>query len=136
MLQIVRSAVGQMAAAAGFEEDEVQFIILAVDEACANVIRHAYGGRPDGQVRLSCSASADRLEFILADNGRPPRSTRPEPRALDDVRPGGLGTHLIRSIMNEVEYRFGDNENQLYMSKFVRPRRRVETGAVKNEHSN
>ncbi len=130
-MQIVRSAVGQLAGLCGFEEEEVQFIILAVDEACSNVIRHAYEGRTDGEIRLRCSAREDRIEFRLVDRGRAPGTAdRLQPRSLEEVRPGGLGTHLIRSIMDEVRYRFGERENELYLVKSLRPRRQLQTGAV------
>ncbi len=130
MLQLVRSAVSHMADVCGFEEEEREFIVLAVDEACANVIRHAYEGRTDGEVRLSCSAGDGQIEFVLADKGRTPRPEVLKPRCPDEVRPGGLGTYLICSVMDKVEYRVGDNGNELYLSKRLRPRERTRTGAV------
>jgi len=130
LLQIVRSVVGQTAALTGFDEDEVQFIILAVDEACANVIRHAYGGRTDGDMVLSCSAKDSRVEFRLRDHGTPAETSRMRSRSLDDVRPGGLGLHLIQSIMDEVHYDAGSGGNELFLAKSLRPRPRVQTGAA------
>ena len=130
LLRTVRCLIGEMAEHCGFAEDEAQFIILAVDEACANVIRHAYQGRTDGEIGLSCSAKEDRIEFLLVDQGRPPRPDSLQPRPLEEVRPGGLGTHLIRSVMDEVRYRPSEQGNELFLAKSLRPRRRVETGAV------
>ena len=130
LLRTVRCLVGEMAEHCGFAEDEAQFIILAVDEACANVIRHAYQGRTDGEIGLSCSTKEDRIEFLLVDQGRPPRPDTLQPRPLEEVRPGGLGTHLIRSVMDEVRYRPSEQGNELFLAKSLRPRRRVETGAV------
>lgn len=131
MLQIARSVVGQAASLCGFEEDEAQFIILAVDEACANVIRHAYGGRADGQITLRCSLKEDRVEFVLLDHGRPAAADSLRPRSLDEVRPGGLGLHLIQSLMDEVHYESGQQGNRLFLAKLLRPRQRVQTGAAK-----
>lgn len=130
LLHIVRSVVGQTAALSGFDDDEVQFIMLAVDEACANVIRHAYGGRTDGQVVLRCAAKDKRIEFRLVDQGKPAEASRMKSRALEDVRPGGLGLHLIQSIMDEVRYDTGRDGNELFLAKSLRPRPRVETGAA------
>ncbi len=130
LLRTVRCLIGEMAEHCGFAEDEAQFIILAVDEACANVIRHAYQGRTDGEIGLSCSAKEDRIEFLLVDQGRPPRPDSLQPRTQEEVRPGGLGTHLIRSVMDEVRYRPSEQGNELFLAKSLRPRRRVETGAV------
>ncbi len=119
-----------MAGLCGFEEDEVQFIILAVDEACTNVIRHAYDGRTDGEIVLSCSAREDRIEFLVVDHGKTAEAGQLAPRSMDEVRPGGLGTYLIRSIMDEVRYGTGRRGNEMFLAKSLRPRRRVETGAV------
>jgi anti-sigma regulatory factor (Ser/Thr protein kinase) len=130
LLHIVRSVVGQTAGLCGFDEDEIQFIILAVDEACANVIRHAYEGRSDGQIMLSCSARDNRVEFRLSDQGKSAGVNQMRPRALEDIRPGGLGLHLIRSIMDEVNYGPGRHGNELFLAKSLRPRPRVETGAA------
>ena len=130
LLRTVRSLIGQVAEVCGFAEDEAQFIILAVDEACANVIRHAYQGRTDGEIALSCSASDERIEFLLVDQGRSPQPDALQPRPLDELRPGGLGTHLICSVMDEVRYSFTERGNELFLAKSLRPRRRVETGAV------
>ena len=130
LLRTIRSLVGQMVELCGFAEDEAQFIILAVDEACANVIRHAYQGRTDGEITLSCSAKGDRIEIVLVDQGRPVWPDQLQPRPLDEIRPGGLGTHLIRTVMDEVRYRLSERGNELFLAKSLRPRRRVETGAA------
>lgn len=135
LLKTIRGVVGEMAMLSGFAQDEVQFIMLAVDEACANVIRHAYAGRTNGEVRLCCRASGDRVEFRLVDHGLPPPD-RFEPRSLDEVRPGGLGLHLIRSIMDEVRFESVGDGNELYLAKCVRPQKlaspvkRAESGAA------
>lgn len=141
VLHIVRSVVGQTAALSGFDEDEAQFIMLAVDEACANIIRHAYAGRSDGRIVLSCTAGSDRVEFRLFDQGKSATPEQMKPRPLqpgalcctvDDLRPGGLGLHLIQSIMDEVRYRAnaGGRGNELFLAKSLRPRPRVQTGAA------
>jgi anti-sigma regulatory factor (Ser/Thr protein kinase) len=131
LLRVVRSVVGQMAGLCGFEEDEARFIVVAVDEACANIIRHAYGGRTDGDIRLACSAEDDRIEFTLIDRGRAPQDVaRLQPRSLEELRPGGLGMHLIRSVMDQVRFRFGEGENQLQLTKLLHPGRRVPSGAI------
>ncbi len=126
----MRSVVGQTAGLSGFDEDEIQFIILAVDEACANVMRHAYEGRTDGQIVLFCWVKDSRVEFRLRDRGKSARAEQMKPRSLDEIRPGGLGLHLIQSIMDEVHYGSGENGNELFLAKSLRPRPRVETGAA------
>lgn len=106
-----------MAALRGFCEEDVQFIILAVDEACANIIRHAYKGRPDGSIIISCKEREDGIEFLLVDQGEPADTSRWHRRSLDEVRPGGLGLNLIYAVMDEVQYRQGEGGNELVLAK-------------------
>jgi anti-sigma regulatory factor (Ser/Thr protein kinase) len=114
--------VGQMASLRGFSEEDVQFIILAVDEACANIIRHAYKGRHDGQIMISCKEREDGIEFLLSDQGEPADVSRWERRSLDEVRPGGLGLNLIYAVMDHVQYRHGEGGNELVLAKCLAPR--------------
>jgi len=113
----VRSVVGQMAALRGFCEEDVQFIILAVDEACANIIRHAYKGRHDCPIIISCTEREDGIQFLLVDQGEPADASRWHRRSLDEVRPGGLGLNLIYAVMDEVQYRHGEGGNELVLAK-------------------
>jgi anti-sigma regulatory factor (Ser/Thr protein kinase) len=119
LLHVVRSVVGQMAALRGFSEEDTQFIILAVDEACANIIRHAYQGRTDGEIRISVAERPDGIEFLLADKGKPADPACFPQRSLDEVRPGGLGLPLIQAVMDVVEYGRGENGNELRLGKFL-----------------
>lgn len=82
-------------------------VVLAVDEACSNAMRHAYGGRCDETVDLTLGASDEWLEIKVSDRGRPcpPECLRRElPRvtSADDLRPGGLGLGLMRQVFDEV----------------------------------
>lgn len=119
LLHIVRSVVGQMAALCGFSEEDTQFIILAVDEACANVIRHAYHGRADGEITILCHNTQDGIEFLLTDRGAPCDPNRFPKRSLDEVRPGGLGLPLIQAVMDKVEFRRRDGHNELHLAKLL-----------------
>ena len=122
LLHIVRSVVGQMAALRGFSEEDVQFIILAVDEACANIIRHAYKDRHDGEIIISCREREDGIEFLLTDRGEKADASRWPRRSLEEVRPGGLGLPLIYLVMDEVEYRHGERGNELVLAKSLTTR--------------
>ena len=123
LLHIVRSMVGQSASLCGFSEEETQFIILAVDEACTNVIKHAYHGRTDGQFAICCKERGDGIEFLLRDLGTPCDSARFPKRSLDEVRPGGLGLPLIQAVMDQVEFRRGEGWNELFMAKSLQSSR-------------
>jgi anti-sigma regulatory factor (Ser/Thr protein kinase) len=77
---------------------------LAVDEACTNIIRHAYDGDHDQRIEVQIRMHPNRIEVKLRDYGRKPDPAKIKPRELHDIRPGGLGVHFIRTIMDEVVY--------------------------------
>ena len=108
-LPIVRAAVGRLCRMVGFEEEVGDMIVLAVDEALANVIKHAYQGDAGKPIeitfcRVRRADGPGALQIELRDWGTqvPPESIRS--RDLADVRPGGLGVHIIHSIMDKVQY--------------------------------
>ena len=100
-LKVVRAAVYAAARACGFDDASAQDIVLAVDEACSNVIVHAYRWRGDGDIVLTIFRLVRGIRFHLRDYGPPVSMAHLKPRALDDVAPGGLGTHFIREIMDD-----------------------------------
>jgi len=116
-LAVVRAAVGELGSVYGWPEPDCQGVILAVDEAVANIIRHAYHGSHDGAIEVNCRAGTDRLEFTLLDQGDPPDLQRICSQPLDDHAHGGRGTHLIRMIMDEVSYERVPSGNRLRLSK-------------------
>jgi sigma-B regulation protein RsbU (phosphoserine phosphatase) len=97
-LRAVREAVRREALAQGCAPECAGDIVMAVDEACQNIIRHAYAGRSDGEIVLEIERSGEELLVSLRDFAPPVDPSRVRPRDLDDVRPGGLGTHLIREL--------------------------------------
>src|SRR3954447_24106579 len=94
-LPVVRAAVGELAAACGLQDQERRGITLAVDEAVANIIRHAYHGDFGRRIELNCHAGTDSLEFTLLDQGDPPDPVRLESHPLDSVALSGRGIHII-----------------------------------------
>lgn len=105
-LAIVRVMIEKVAVLAGFEDSQVDRIILAVDEACTNIIRHQYEGRSDERIDIQArfDGEARTVEFVLRDYGQVRDPSLFCGRAIQDVRPGGLGLHIIREIMDEVQY--------------------------------
>jgi anti-sigma regulatory factor (Ser/Thr protein kinase) len=116
-LAAVRASVLELGSALGFEDSDSRAIVLAVDEALANVIRHAYHSRLDQPVEVNCRVLPDRLEFTLLDEGEPPDPARICAQPMDDSALGGRGTHLIRMIMDEMAYEKVGGRNQLRMAK-------------------
>ena len=79
-------------------------IVLAIDEACQNVIRHAYQGECDSPIDLTVEREGPNLVFRLFDEAPIVDPDKIQPRELDSVRPGGLGVHFIRNVMDETDY--------------------------------
>lgn len=114
--------VSDAARAAGLSEDEVFHCQMAVDEACTNVIEHAYGGEDHGDIDITCVIDAgNSCTIIIEDSGIPFEPDNiPVPELARDVasiEPGGLGLHLMRQMMSEVVFDFRDGCNILRMRK-------------------
>ncbi|MEX0952114.1 MAG: ATP-binding protein, partial [Gammaproteobacteria bacterium] len=96
-------------------------LVIAVNEACMNVIQHAYHDQPTGEMILEIHNNAGSISFHLVDFAEPVDPTTIRPRDLNDLRPGGLGTHFIREIMDkyEMEPLENDQGNILRMVKKI-----------------
>jgi anti-sigma regulatory factor (Ser/Thr protein kinase) len=107
-LDPIRNFVGETAEQAGFSGREVYSIQLAVDEACSNVIEHAYEGIPDGDIEIICDVRPDRMTIVIHDHGREfdmSKVRKPNlSRDLEEREVGGLGVYLIRKLMDEVRF--------------------------------
>ena len=116
----VRGAIGPLAAAIGWNESECRAIVLAVDEALANIIRHAYHDRTDGLMELECREIPDGLEITLLDNGDAPDRSKICAREVGSDQPGGLGTHIIKEVMDEFSYQASPEGNRFVAIKHLR----------------
>ncbi len=84
-------------------EETLNCIVLAVCEACTNIIRHAYGDQEPGDIILEIEKQGNSMIFRLTDFAhRKSSDEEMKSRNLDDIRPGGLGCHIINEIMDEV----------------------------------
>ncbi len=113
-LCLSRIAVRQAFIQMGMDENRGEAIVLAVVEALTNVIRHSYGGPCDRPVDFMINRyrnpkdGREGLEVIIQDYGPKVDLSRICSRDLDDIRPGGLGVHIIQSTMDEIEYSHGE----------------------------
>lgn len=103
-LYVIRSALYPLAVEAGFGKKGARQIVLAVDEACSNIIKHAYAGAPDKTITVTVTDGAEQFTIRLRDFGKKADSAAIVPRDLSDVRPGGLGTHFINQVFDAVQY--------------------------------
>lgn len=112
-LRRVTEFVSRQAERAGFAHLELNRIELAVDEACSNIIQHAYAGQAAGLIRVRVQSEARRrIVITLVDTGRPfdPSDVpQHDPKAeldVDDMKVGGLGLYLMRQTMDDVKFEF------------------------------
>jgi anti-sigma regulatory factor (Ser/Thr protein kinase) len=121
-LQLVRKMVKKITAITGMSKKDAADIILAVDEACANIIRHGYQNQPHGTIHLYFDVRQTELGITIEDFGCQWDPETLPPRDLDEVRPGGLGIHMIQCAMDCVNFDCGSGAgNRVTMVKRFRP---------------
>ena len=121
-LQLIRGVIEKMAVFAGFAEEDAGIIVLAVDEACSNIIKHSYMNDPGGEIDVAVEIRKTELEIIIADYGNQCDLDMMQPRDLDDIRPGGLGIHIMNAVMDSVTYDCSSKiRNQVKMTKLLKP---------------
>jgi serine/threonine-protein kinase RsbW len=114
-----------------FDNRQCYAIDLAVDEACSNVIDHAYAGDDQGEIRILLDLNETGLRITIQDDGAPfdpdcvaePDLTSP----LETRCERGLGVYLIREVMDEAHYNFSSpGVNQLTLVKNFVSRQKTE----------
>ena len=108
-LATVRVAVETGGKQVGFDQKECAAMALAVDEALTNVIRHAYDGLLDKEIKISIEHLNEvddhqGLLICIRDFGKAVDPCKIKGRELSDIRPGGLGVHIMREVMDEVVF--------------------------------
>ncbi len=103
-LREIRDEIAACCRGSGLDAAVTSDIVLAVNEACQNVIRHGYGGEDKGDIVLEVVRTEQALTILVRDHAPTVDPASIRPRDLDDVRPGGLGTHFMREIMDEVVF--------------------------------
>ena len=103
------------------DEDLREELVLAIAEAAQNIVKHAYKDFPNTQdrmvVRISCKDAV--LEISFFDKGKPVEESKVKHRAIDDIKPGGLGTFFIQEIMDSIKFEPGKKPwiNNLVLTK-------------------
>ncbi len=133
-LELIRRVTQQVLDfSSAFSENNREDIGLAIDEACTNVITHSYGVKEKGVIQLEFNLQPDKVTIILTDMGEEGNLFNPDALSELDrekyftrLRKGGLGVHLIKKIMDVVEYTVSPGvKNCLTMVKYVKPARAV-----------
>ena len=104
-----RELVGSVARRLGFDDRQCSKIVLAVDEALCNVIRHGYDRATDKPIwveiwPLRTGGEISGMRLRSEDEAKQVDPSRMRGRELSDIKPGGLGVHIIREVMDEVVY--------------------------------
>ena len=121
-LDSMRAFALQAASEYSFSSNETYKIELAMDEACSNIIDHAYSGEGKGPIFIQADLHPERLVFTLEDHGQPfnPAAV-PEPdlvSPLEQRKERGLGLYTMRAVMDEVRFEFPQpGVNRLIMVK-------------------
>ena len=131
-LAYIRAIVGDLARKVGFDEGEAAKIEMAVDEACSNVVRHAYSPdkewcwqQRDPEIRLEIRVEGDLLIIEINDHGQRFDFANYRPARIEDhlqeMKPGGYGILIMRNFMDEVQYSSNDQTgNTLRMVKYLK----------------
>lgn len=111
------------AVAAGFSDKEVEQLKIAVDEACTNVIKHAYNGEGEHVIDLAVLITKEKLTIRIRDRGRAFNpDTYAEPNLIQFAKSrkaGGLGVHIMNRLMDRVEYKTTGDVNECCLVKYL-----------------
>jgi len=123
-LERIREFIKSVSAQSGFSDDVIDKISLAVDEACTNIIKHAYKNSPNGDIVINAKLFDNKLTVSITDFGL---DFNPDSVPVPDIKKyyqqhkvGGLGIYLMKKLMDEVKYNPSvDNKNQVVLVKYL-----------------
>ncbi len=118
----IRKFINGKAKSCGFSSNEIEDIVLAVDEACTNIIEHSYHSKPNFDLEITVSCAKDNFIIKIIDYGE-----TFEPSSIKELnlelyhkqrRVGGLGVYLMKTLMDDVKYTSVKNKyNQVLLTK-------------------
>ena len=120
-LKDVRSFSREVFGKLKLNDDLKEELVLAIAEAAQNIVKHAYKDVAETKdrmvVRISCNNNL--LEISFFDKGKPVEKSKVKHRAIDDVKPGGLGTFFIQEILDSIKFKECDKPwiNNLVLTK-------------------
>lgn len=124
-LALIREFVTAVGRQAQLEETDISSLELAVDEACANVIEHAYGHDITKEVVVRAKFDDESLRISVIDEGLGFEPDKAPQESVEDLikerKSGGLGIRLIKQLMDDVSYEIVPGQkNELHMTKKIR----------------
>ncbi len=122
-LEDVRRFIEKHTVQAGFSAESVEQFKVAVDEGCTNVIKHAYSGEDSHELNIKVVVDSDRCTICIRDKGvafRPKEYNEPDIFELAKRRQaGGFGVHIMRRLMDHVEYSSQGKVNEVRLTKYL-----------------
>lgn len=123
-LSLVRDFVSEAAGECGFDVESINKIAIAVDEACTNIIKHSYEFASNKHIDITIMMNGTKFEIVIAHEGKsfhPESIKSPDMKEyLSHYRRGGLGMHLMRSLMDQVEYKIASGkQSEVHLIKFL-----------------
>jgi len=122
----IRDFIYEQAMEFGFPNETTQKIVLAVDEACTNLIKYGYFQNPDHTIKIEIEHDKNAFIIKILDTSNP---FNPKERPDTDVKSyirqmlkGGLGIQIIKLVIDEIDYipaSINNNENLLILKKFL-----------------
>ncbi len=103
-LKHIRSLMTDVVSKTSLSQDEIGSIILAVDEACSNIIKHSYKNDHTKNIDLTIKIETGALVITIIDYGVKLDISSMRSRDINDIRPGGLGIYIIKKVMDSLEY--------------------------------
>ena len=121
-LQKINAAIEELAEEENWSPDVTFQIGLAVEELGVNIVNYGYEDDKDHEIRIVISSDDEAITIEIEDDGHAfnPLSDAPEPdldAEVEDRTVGGLGIHLVRTMMDEVHYQRQQNKNCLTLVK-------------------
>jgi len=122
-LELIREFISRLASKVGFNNEDVNKIELAVDEACTNVIKHAYDKTDRQSIDIAIKIDYKKFMIIITDKGKGfdvSKIKTPDIKEyIAEMRVGGLGIYLMKSLMDEVDFELKPGvKNQVKMTKY------------------
>jgi anti-sigma regulatory factor (Ser/Thr protein kinase) len=122
LLPVVRQFVESVCRFGALDQESIDAIVLATNEATSNVIRHGYQCESHHEVHVQCRLLADGIEVVIADTGAPFDVSNVPHLDPSEHRPGGRGVFLMRAVLDELDCcARGDGRNALRMVRRRRP---------------
>lgn len=123
-LELIREFVTNIARGVGFDDEKISQIELAVDEACTNVVKHAYKGDDKQPLDVLVQTDSKKFKIIISDKGKgfsPNKIKTPDMKKyLSEMRVGGLGIYLMQTLMDEVDFKMEPGKkNRVQLVKYI-----------------